>query len=52
MDIMASVTMEEIPDEMILNWDQSAIKYTPLSDWTMTEKRLKRVEVFGIDDKQ
>jgi len=49
MDIMASVTMEDIPDEMV---DQTAIKYIPLSDWTMAEKGPKRVEVFGIDEKR
>jgi len=33
MDIMAAVTMEEIPDDMVINWDQTAIKYIiPLSD--------------------
>ena len=52
MDIMAAVTMEEIPDEMVINWDQIAIKYIPLSDWTMAAKGSKRVEVFGIDDKR
>jgi len=29
MDIMASVTMEEIPDDMIINWDQTAMKFIP-----------------------
>lgn len=52
MDIMASVTMEEIPSDMVINWDQTAIKYIPLSDWTMAQKGSKRVEVFGIDDKR
>jgi len=52
MDIMASVTMEEIPSDMVLNWDQTAIKYIPLSDWTMAQKGSKRMEVFGIDDKR
>jgi len=51
MDIMASVTMEEIPDDMVINWDQMAIKYIPLSDWTMAQEGSKRVEVAGIDDK-
>jgi len=35
MNIMASVTMEEILSDMVLNWDQMAIKYIPLSDWTI-----------------
>ena len=44
---MASVTMEEIPSDMVLNWDQTTIKYMPLSDWTMAQKGSKKVEVFG-----
>ena len=43
MDIMVSVTMEEILSDMVLNWDQMAIKYIPLSDWTMAQKGSKRV---------
>jgi len=31
MDIMASVTLEKIPSDMVINWDQTAIKYIPLS---------------------
>ena len=52
MDIKAMVTMEEIPDNMVLNWDQTAIKYIPLLNWTMDKERCKRVEVVGIDDKR
>ena len=32
MDIMAVVTMEDVPEEMIVNWDQTAIKYIPVSN--------------------
>ena len=52
MDIKAIITMEEIPDDMVLNWDQTAIKYIPLSNWTMDKEGCKRVEVVGIDDKR
>ena len=53
MDIKAIVTMEEIPDDMVMNWDQTAIKiYIPLSNWTMDKEGCKRVEVIGIDDKR
>ena len=51
MDIKAIVTMQDIPDDMIVNWDQTAIKYIPLSNWTMDKEGSKRVEVAGIDDK-
>ena len=52
MDIKAIVTMEEIPDDLVVNWDQTAIKYIPLSNWTMDKEGSKRVEVIGIDDKR
>ena len=34
-DIKAVVTMEDVPEDMIVNWDQTAIKHIPLSNWTM-----------------
>ena len=52
LDIKAIVTMEEIPDDMIVNWDQTAIKYVPSSNWTMAAEGSKRVEIVGIDDKR
>ena len=51
MDINAIVTMEEIPDDMILNWGQTAIKYIPLSNWTMDKEGSNRIEVVSTDDK-
>ena len=51
MNIKAIVTLEEIPDDIILNWDQTAIKYIPLSNWTMENEGFKWVEIVGIDDK-
>ena len=45
--------MQDIPDDMIVNWDQTAcIKYIPLSNWTMDKEGSKRVELAGVDDKR
>ena len=52
MNIKAVVTFEEIPDDLIINWDQTSIKYIPVSAWTMAEHKSKRVEVSGIEDKR
>ena len=30
--------MEEIPEALILNWDQTAMKIVPSSSWTMEKK--------------
>ena len=50
-DVMTTVEMEEIPAELILNWDQTAIKTVPSSTWTMDAEGSKRVEVPGVNDK-
>jgi len=41
--------MEELPDDMILNWDQTAIKYIPFSNLTMATES---IELIGQDDKR
>ena len=44
--------MEEIPAELILNWDQTGIKIVPSSTWTMDAEGSNRVEVAGVNDKR
>ena len=29
------IELEEIPDDLVVNWDQTGIHYVPVSDWTM-----------------
>ena len=43
--------MEEIPFSLIINWDQTAINYIPMSSWTMEKRGCKRVEIIALDDK-
>ena len=50
-DLVTTVQMEEIPVELILNWDQTEIKLVPASSSTMEQKGVKRVEVVGQNDK-
>ena len=52
LDIKGVKMMEDIPDELVVNWDQTGIKYVPVSQWTMERKGAKRVEVHGVDDKR
>ena len=42
--------MKEIPFSLIINWDQTAINYIPLSSWTMEKRGSKRVEIVALDD--
>ena len=51
-DVVSIVTMEEIPPELILNWDQTSIHLVPVSPWTMEQAGSKRVEINGISSKQ
>ena len=49
-DIKAVVDMEDIPRELIFNWDHTGISIVP--SWTMELKGSKRVEIVGINDKR
>ena len=51
-EIKSIVTIDEIPDELILNFDQTALSYVPVTPWTMEEEGAKRVDVLAIDDKR
>ena len=50
-DLVTTVQLEEIPAELILNWDQTGIRLIPASSSTMKQKGVKRVEVVGQNDK-
>ena len=43
---------EEVPPNLVINWDQTAIKYVPVSNWTFEAKGSKRVEIRGVDYKR
>ena len=51
-DVRTVVTIESIPPELIINWDQTGIKYVPVSCWTLEKKGSNRVEIAGVDDKR
>ena len=51
-DIRAVVKMEDIPFDLIINWDQTGIHYVPVGSWTMEKEGSKRVEIIGVDDKR
>ena len=40
-DINAIVEMEEIPTDLIINWDHTSIKYVPVGNWTMAKEGSK-----------
>ena len=51
-DIRAVVEMEDIPFDLIINWDQTGIHYVPVGLWTVDKEGSKRVEIAGVDDKR
>ena len=51
-EVASTVTMEEIPPELILNWDQTGIHLVPAGAWTMDQDGSKRVEITGVNDKR
>ncbi len=51
-DIKTIAEMEEIPKDLIINWDHTGLNYVPVSKWTMAMEGSKRVEIVGIDDKR
>ena len=51
-NVNSVVKMEDIPGDMIINWDQTAMKLVPFSSWTMEKRGTKRVEISVTDDKR
>ena len=52
LDIRRVVVMEDILKQLLINWDQTAMKIVPSSSWTMEKRGTKRVEIAAIDDKR
>ena len=44
--------MEEIPPQLVLNWDQIGFNVVPTSVWTMDKQGKRRVEMIGLKDKR
>ena len=51
-DIRNVIVMDEVPVELVINWDQTGLNYVPVSQWTMAQEGAKRVEIDGKDDKR
>ena len=42
-DVKAKIEIEEIPSELVMNWDRTVIHYVLVSSWTMAKEGSKRV---------
>ena len=52
LEIKNIVSMDEIPTDLVINFDQTALNYVPMSHWTMEKEGTKRVEIIAKDDKR
>ena len=43
--------MNDIPDDLIVNWDQTGIQLAPTGDWTMHRSGAKIIPIGNSDDK-
>ena len=51
-DVQTVIEMEEVPREVVINWDPTGIQYVPVSSWAMAKEGSKWVEIAGINDKR
>lgn len=51
-DIQVITTIDDIPPELVINWDHTGINYVPVYNWTMAAVGSKCVEICGVDDKR
>ena len=47
-DITATVVMEEIPPDLIINWDHTGLNLILSSPWTIEKKGSRQVELAGL----
>lgn len=50
--ISSTVNKYHIPDDLIINWDQTGSALVPSSQWSMAVPGSKQVEVTGLGDKR
>ena len=51
-EILDTVGLNDIPPELIFNWDQTGINLVPTALWTLDKKGKKRIEIAGYQDKR
>ena len=44
--------MNDIPEDLIFNWDQTGIYLVPVSEWPMEKQGTKNIIIAGVDDKR
>ena len=52
LEVKHVISMDEIPAELVINFDQTGLNIVPTSDWTMEVVGAKTVEIAGKNDKK
>ena len=50
--IRSTVKFQDIPLDLIFNWDKTGLNYIPVSNWTVVKEGAKSIETRGLDDKR
>ena len=51
-DVAAEVLINDIPESLIINWDQTGLSIVPTGDWTMEKEGAKTFPIAHNDDKR
>ena len=51
-DVVSTIVMEDIPPELIMNWDHTEKKMVSCTQWTMEKQRTRHVELTGVNNKR
>ena len=51
-EIVETVAMNDVPEDLIFNWDQTGINLVPGALWTMDKKGKKRIKIAELQDKR
>ena len=51
-DAQVIIKLKEIPDDLVVNWDQTSIYYVSVFNRTMEKVGVNRIEIAGTNDKR
>ena len=51
-DVAAAVLINDIPESLIINWDQTGLSIVPTGGWTMEKEGARTVSIAHSDDKR
>ena len=50
--VKKAVLENQIFPQMVINWDQTAVRLVPYSDWMMEEQGSNKISIKGLNDKR